>query len=134
MSYATSTPSGTSCQTTEERWWLHSHQASWTLLDDFSILPNGALWADQHVVLGRTEAGPFLLDGALTVYAGDSSARRNVILGSDLRYLDPNGASDVLGVIASDEVCADALSPDSRTGTRYVLVSERTEMVGTARG
>lgn len=104
VSYATSTPSGTTCQSSEERWWLHSHQASWTFLDDFDLPPNGALWANQHVVLGRNEANPFVLNGALTVYAGDSSARRNIIFGSDVVYLDPNGATDVLGIIASDEV------------------------------
>jgi hypothetical protein len=104
VSYATATPSGPSCQDSEERWWVNSHNASWTLLGTFPVPTNGALWASQHVVLGRTATTDFQLGGALTVYAGDSSNPKNVIIGSSLTYVDGLDGSDVLGVVASDQI------------------------------
>jgi len=104
ISYATSTPSGAGCLSSEELWTVRSQVASWTLLGIFDVPVNGALWANQHVVVGRNSGTPFDLKGALTVYAGDSSARRNVIIGSDVTYVGGLSSDDVLGVAASDEV------------------------------
>lgn len=113
VSYATTTPSYSSCLDTEEEWWLHSQDASWTYLDTFALPVNGALWASQHLVLGRTAANHFMLDGALTVYAGDSSAPKNVILGASLMYEDGLDGDDVLGVIASDQIIINPVSVGS---------------------
>ena len=104
ISYATSTPSGASCLNSEERWTVRSHLASWTLLGVYDVPTNGALWANQHVVVGRNSGTPFSLRGALTIYAGDSSARRNVIIGSDVLYANGLSADDIVGLAASDEV------------------------------
>ena len=104
ISYATAAPSGASCLNTEELWTVRSHTASWSLLGVFDVPINGALWADQHVVVGRNSGTPFALKGALTVYAGDSSARRNVVVGSDVVYAGGLSADDIMGLAASDEV------------------------------
>ncbi|MCP3974880.1 MAG: hypothetical protein GY720_10345 [bacterium] len=104
ISYATSTPSGAGCLSTEERWTVRSQNASWTSLGVFDIPVNGALWANEHVVVGRTSGSPFTLAGALTIYAGDSSARRNIIVGSDVLYANGLSADEVIGLAASDEV------------------------------
>jgi hypothetical protein len=104
VSYSTTTPSFSSCLDSEGEWWVYSQSASWTYLDLFDLPTNGALWANQHVVLGRNSLEDFLLDGALTVYAGDSSSAKNVIIGSSLIYEDGLAGSDVLGVIASDQI------------------------------
>ncbi|RPI24136.1 MAG: hypothetical protein EHM57_03085, partial [Actinobacteria bacterium] len=104
VSYATTTPSYSTCLDTEQEWWVHSQNASWTLLDVFDLPTNGALWASQHVVLGRNSSSDFVLDGAITVYAGDSSSAKNVIIGSSLKYESGLDGSDILGVIASDQI------------------------------
>jgi len=104
VSYATSPPSHSPPGQTEEKWWVWSHDASWTYLDTYAIPVNGALWADEHVVVGLNDSSPFELSGRLTIYAGDSSARCNVIIGSDVLYADGLDGSDVLGLIASDEI------------------------------
>lgn len=104
ISYATSTPSGATCLNTEERWTVRSQNAAWTLLGTFDIPANGTLWANQHVVVGLNSGTPFSIEGALTVYAGNSSARRNVIIASDVTYVNGLSADDVLGLAASDEV------------------------------
>jgi hypothetical protein len=117
VSYATTTPSYSSCLDTEEEWWLHSQDASWTYLDTFDLPVNGAVWANQHVVLGRNAANDFVIDGAVTIYAGDSSAAKNVILGASLTYEDGLDGDDVIGVIASDQII---INPAS-VGTDRVL-------------
>ena len=104
VSYATATPSGATCLSTEERWTVRSQNASWTLLGVYDVPSNGALWANQHVVVGRNSATPFSLAGALTVYAGNSSARRNVVIGTDVTYASGLSADDILGLAGSDEV------------------------------
>ena len=83
---------------------MRSQVASWSVLGTFDIPANGVLWANQHVVVGLNSSNPFSIQGALTVYAGDSSARRNVIIGSDVTYVNGLTADDVLGLAASDEV------------------------------
>lgn len=104
ISYATSVPAGRGCQSAEERWWLNSQNASWQVLETVDLPLNGALWASEHLVVGRDAARPFVLDGALTAYAGDTSRRRNIVLGADVLYADGASGSDVLGLIASDEI------------------------------
>ena len=104
VSYATTVPSGWSCQTAEERWWLHSQDAAWQYLDTFDLPVNGAVWANKHVVIGRNASTPFVLSGAMTVYAGTSSSRQNIIIGSDIDYGAGLNGTDVLGLAASDEI------------------------------
>ncbi|HHC07267.1 MAG TPA: hypothetical protein ENK55_00925 [Actinobacteria bacterium] len=104
VSYATTPPPGSWCLTSEERWWVRSQVANWQYLDTFDLPKNGAVWGNQHIVLGRDADHPFVLDGAITVYAGTSSSRKNVVIGADLRYADGLDGSDVLGVVASDEI------------------------------
>ncbi len=104
VSYSTTAPSGSGCLTSEERWWVNSQNANWHYLDTFALPPNGALWANEHVVLGQNSSDTFELAGQLTIYAGNSSARRNVIIASDIRYHDDLDGGDVLGLVASDEI------------------------------
>ena len=104
VSYSTSTPAGPSCQSSEERWWLNSQSAAWSYLGRFDIPNNGTLWGNQHIVIGRNSTSPFVLGGALTVYAGDSSSRKNIIIGSDVAYKTGLDGTDIIGIIASDEV------------------------------
>ncbi len=111
ISYATAVPFDNSCNITLSesddklaRWTQASQDAAWTLLGTYDIPINGALWANELIVLGRNESSPFVLDGALTVYAGDSSNRRNIIVGSDIEYAAGLTGDDLLAIIASGEV------------------------------
>jgi hypothetical protein len=111
ISYATETPPDNSCnQSLGEskdkmaRWTQASQNASWTELGLFDIPRNGALWANQLVVVGRNDASPFTLDGALTIYVGESSARRDIIIGSDTLYAGGINGDDVLALIASSQI------------------------------
>jgi uncharacterized membrane protein len=104
VSYATATPFDSCSSSAETRWKVASSSASWTYLDTYDIPKNGALWGNEHIVIGRNSGSPFHLGGALTVYAGTSSARRNVIMSSDITYVNGMSGTDVLGLVASDEV------------------------------
>jgi len=104
VSYSTAALGGGGCLSSEERWWVSSQTANWHFLDTYDLPANGALWADQHVVIGEDSSDTFELSGQLTIYAGDSSARRNVIIASDVRYADDLDGGDVLGLVASDEI------------------------------
>ncbi len=115
VSYATTPPSGDACLDSEERWTVLSQAATWTYLGIFDLPANGALWANQHIVVGRNSSTPFSLAGALTIYAGDSSARRNIIIGSDVVYATGLTADDVIGLAASDEVW---INPNAVGGDR----------------
>jgi len=119
ISYATSVPSGRGCQNSEERWWLHSHQAAWRTLETVDLPPNGALWANRHVVVGRNAGAPFVLGGALTIYAGSSSSRQNIIIGSDITYATGASGRDVLGLAASDEIW---INPAAVGGDRHLEI------------
>ena len=104
VSYSLTTPNLSSCLNSEEEWWVNSQTASWQLLRTFDLPPNGALWATQHLVIGVDAASSWILDGALTVYAGDSSSAKNVVIATSLYYEGGLDGNDVFGIIASDQV------------------------------
>ena len=100
-----------SCVNSEEWWWINSHNASWSTVGTFDIPLSGAVWADGHVVMGKGTTGT--VKGAVTVYAGSIGSRKNVIIGSDLVYHSGTTGTDVLGLIASDEVWVNPASVGS---------------------
>lgn len=111
VSYALDTPFDNTCNIPLSesddklaRWTQASQDAAWTQLGVFDIPANGALWASNLIVVGRNEATPFDLSGALTMYAGSSSARQNIIIGSDVLYVDDLNGDDLLGLVASGEI------------------------------
>ncbi len=111
ISYATEVPKDNTCniplsESKEKlaRFSQASQDAAWTVLGTYDIPSNGALWADELLIVGRNEATPFVLDGALTMYAGNSSDRSNIIIGSDVLYADGLNGDDVLALIASGEI------------------------------
>lgn len=106
----------TSCLTTEEWWWVRSDTASWNLLGTYDLPTTGVVWADTHLVIGRPSA-PATVKGAVTFYAGTLGSPKNLIVGSDITYASGLNGSDVVGLIASDEVY---LSP-SAVGSDRVL-------------
>jgi hypothetical protein len=106
-------PPSNTCVNSEEWWWLNSHRAAaaWQHMGTFDIPLNGAVWADQHVVLGHRSNNPVTVEGAVTIYAGQpGTSSRNIIIGSDV-LLDgitagaaPTSSTHVLGLVASDDV------------------------------
>ncbi len=111
----TSTPS-TGQLTVEEFLWLYPEDPSiiWIDWGSYPIPSNGALWANAHVVVGSRNwatavdyngvgGKDTVLGKSLTIYAGTSADRQNIIINADLLYEDPNSA-DTFGLIASDEV------------------------------
>ena len=72
------------------------------------------MWADEHVVIGRNSSNPVTVKGALTIYAGTDSAKKNIIIGSDVLYNQGLNGIDVLGLAASDQVIINpnAVGPD----------------------
>ncbi len=134
ISYSTSAPGGSGCLTSEERWWVNSQNANWHYLDTYDLPANGALWANQHVVIGEDSSDAFELSGQLSIYAGNSSARRNVIIASDIRYADGLDGTDVLGLVASDEI---RVNPNAVGGDRelhiYAAMLSQNGSIATAR-
>lgn len=104
VSFATSTPSADFCDGAESSWTKYSQNATWTYLDTFELPVNGAVWANQHIVIGRNSSSPFTMSGTVSFYAGTSSSRRNVIVSSDILYVDGLNGNDIVGLIGSDEV------------------------------
>lgn len=92
-----------SCLTSEEWWWVNSHNASWTYLGTYPLPSNGAIWVDGHAVIGMP-GETSVIKGAATIYAGRNGAAKNVILASDLTYYSGADGTDVLGLISSDWV------------------------------
>nr|NIS30572.1 hypothetical protein [Actinomycetota bacterium] len=90
------------CVTTEEWWWLNSASASWTLVGIFDIPPSGAVWANEHVIMGKETAGT--VKGAVTIAAGAAGSPKNIVIGGDLLYAGGKNGTDVLGLAATDEV------------------------------
>ncbi|MGZ8784826.1 MAG: hypothetical protein ACXW1Y_04600 [Acidimicrobiia bacterium] len=101
----------------ETWWWTNGQSAQFNTCTTYDIPANGAVWANQHVVIGDNQftggtndnrLGPdafseAILKGSLTIYAGTVTDKKNIILNADTTYDDPN-SFDVLGLIASDEV------------------------------
>jgi len=104
VSYATTLPPGASCLDSRERWWVESQDANWQQLDLFDLPVNGALFASTHTVVGRNSTEPFVLGGALTVSAGFPGTVTHIVIGSDVRYVDGLDGTDVLGLVASEDV------------------------------
>lgn len=111
--------SSTSCLTSEEWWWVNSHNASWTSLGQFDIPANGVVWVDGHTVIG-VPGGPSIIHEPLTIYAGSVGAPKNVIIGSDIVYQGGTGGTTVLGLIASDELY---VNPSSVGGDRQLTIN-----------
>ena len=128
ISYATASPIDSSCHTSthEARWTVASQNAAWTVLGEFSIPRNGMLWAHQQVVVAKNSSEPFALSGALTIYAGDSAARENIIIGGDTLYVNGASGNDMLALIASDEIWLNpnAVGPDGELSISASLVSQ----------
>ncbi|MEX1207292.1 MAG: hypothetical protein WEE36_01610 [Acidimicrobiia bacterium] len=95
--------SSTSCLTSEEWWWVNSHNATWTSLGLMDLPANGVVWVDGHTVIGKP-GPPSIIHQAMTIYAGSVGSPKNVIIGSDIVYQGGTGGTTVLGLIASDEV------------------------------
>ncbi len=93
----------TSCLTSEEWWWLNSQSASWTLLGTYDLPASGAVFVESHAVLGRPGAAS-IIKGGVTILAGTAGSRKNVVIGSDIVYHSGTAGTDVLGLIASDEI------------------------------
>ncbi|VAW03201.1 hypothetical protein MNBD_ACTINO02-3082 [hydrothermal vent metagenome] len=104
ISYATSPPSANYCDGAESSWTKYSQNASWTYLGTFDLPVNGAVWANEHIVIGRNSTTPFVMNGIVSFYAGNSSSRRNVIIASDITYGSALTGNDIVGLIGSDEV------------------------------
>ena len=92
-----------SCVTSEEWWWVNSQSASWSPVGTFDIPPNGVIWVDGHLVMGLP-GDVSTIKGAATILAGTAGSRKNIVLGSDLIYAQALSGTDVLGLIASDEI------------------------------
>ena len=116
--------SGDSCINSEEYWWLypqggsegpHPFNTIWSFQGEFDFPTNGALWANQHVVIGTRSYAPatdvdgdgfkdVVMKGALTVYAGEESTIKNVILNADTTIWNYPDSLFTLGLVASDEL------------------------------
>lgn len=131
ISYSTSTPNSPhsgSCLSTEERWWVNAHNASWTQLGVYDMPTNGAIWADDHVVIGEDSSTPAVIRGAATIYAGTSASRKNIVINTDILYADGLTGTDVLGLISSDEV---AFSPQANGTDDHLIVHAAILVQGT---
>jgi len=91
------------CVDSEEWWWLNSQNASWTLVGVFPIPDNPVVWADNHTVIGRPGTAA-TVQGAVTIYAGSSGSRKNIVIGTDIVYRWGTSGTDVIGLVGSDEI------------------------------
>jgi hypothetical protein len=102
-----------SCLSSEEWWWRHSHNATWVPVGTFDIPANGVVWVEGHTVIGLP-GQTSTIAGQVSIYAGSLGAPRNIIVGSDIVYATGTSGTDVLGLIASDEliISPEAVGPD----------------------
>lgn len=114
------------CVDAEEWWFLKSHEATWTLVGTFPISTNPVVWADNHVVIGRPSTAS-VVKGAVTIYAGSSGARKNIVIASDIVYQDGQSGTDVIGLIGSDEVWINPYSvgSDNRLNISAAMLSQQ---------
>jgi len=114
------------CVDAEEWWFLHSHTATWSLVGVFSIEDNPVVWADNHVVIG-TPGTAATVQGAVTIYAGSSGARKNIVVATDISYRWGSSGTDVIGLIGSDEVYINpaAVGADNQLTIRGALLSQQ---------
>jgi len=108
-----------SCVDSEEWWFLNSQNASWTLVGVFPIADNPVVWADNHAVIGRPGTTA-TVQGAVTIYAGSSGARKNIVIGSDIVYRWGTSGTDVIGLIGSDEIY---INPSSVGGDNQLTIN-----------
>lgn len=108
-----------SCVDSEEWWFLNSQNASWTLVGVFPIADNPVVWADNHVVIGRPGAAA-TVQGEVTIYAGSSGSRKNIVIGSDIVYRSGTSGTDVIGLIGSDEIY---INPSSVGGDNELTIN-----------
>jgi hypothetical protein len=104
------------CVDSEEWWWLNSQNAVWTLVGTYPIPANGVVWVEGHTVIGLP-GQTSTIKGGVTIYAGSIGSPKNIVLGSDIAYNSGQTGTDVLGLIASDEVVVNPYS----VGTDRVL-------------
>ena len=114
------------CVTAEEWWFIKSQTATWTLVGTFPIADNPVVWADNHVVIGRPGTTA-TVEGAVTIYAGSSGARKNVVIGSDIAYQNGTSGTDVIGLIGSDEIFINptAVGGDNQITINAALLSQQ---------
>jgi len=93
------------CLTAEEWIWWNNGTANWQQVGLFPLPSNGAVWVDGHAVIGRT-GQVSVIEGAVTVSAGQNGSPKNIIIATDIEYFDPGG-TDVIGLIATDWVIVD---------------------------
>lgn len=91
------------CVDSEEWWFIHSQDATWSLVGVFPIPDNPVVWADNHVIIGSPGTAA-TVQGAVTIYAGSSGARKNIVIASDIVYRWGSAGTDVIGLIGSDEI------------------------------
>ena len=114
--WSTTDTNSYACVSVEEYWWLQPEDPSitWTYWNDVTIPDNGALWANNHVIVGSlvwTGGSDFDFQGgydnvvgsSLSIYAGDAVSTANVIINADI-YYDDVTSYDTIALIASDEI------------------------------
>ncbi|HSG79952.1 MAG TPA: hypothetical protein VLD62_10260, partial [Acidimicrobiia bacterium] len=112
------------CVTTEEWWWLHSAEEDWRHVGTFDIPDSGAVWADEHVIMGKGTPGT--TKGVVTIGAGSAGAPKNIVIGGDLLYAGGTTGTDVLGLAASDEVWVSpsAVGPDNELTIHAAILAQ----------
>jgi hypothetical protein len=55
------------------------------------------------VILGRPGTAA-TVQGAVTIYAGSSGSRKNIVIGTDIVYRWGTSGTDVVGLVGSDEI------------------------------
>ncbi len=107
------------CLTSEEWWWVNSSTESWTVLGTFDLPRVGAIWADNHIIMGRPSA-PATIKGGVTIAAGSAGSPKNIVIGTDILYDTGTTGTDVLGLAATDEVI---VSPSSVGSDRELNIN-----------
>jgi len=115
------TGSANGCNFNEEDWWTrapHHSSVNWQVVGRAIPAPaNGLIYSNAHVVIGNRDAslgrnGTAWIDESMTLYAGSAGQPKNVVINSDIEYVDPSGI-EVWGLIASDDI---VINPDSHNG------------------
>lgn len=133
--------SGDSCINSEEYWWLypqggsegkHPFNTIWSFYGEYNYPANGAMWANQHVVVGNRSYAPaqdvdspadgfkdVVMKGSLSIYAGEQSNIKNIILNADTTIWGYPDTLFTLGLIASDEII---INPKATGPDKYLRV------------
>ncbi len=127
------------CISREEYWMIYPQTGRgsidfddiWDDYGDYAYPANGAIWTNDHTVIGNQNYafgqdvdGDGLTDnlvaGSATVYAGTTSARRNIIVNADIYVQNWPDSFHTLGLIGSDEF---VLNPRSTGGDNLFTVT-----------